>query len=77
MLLFKLSVAEKSLPCDFESSYACGYQPLVEGRIQWERINVKDGDQHTSPSLDASRNSRGKIEGWKHIRQFLFSAVML
>ena len=58
---FKCSVAEKSLRCDFTSSYACGYQPLVEGRIKWERTNVKYGDQYLSPSVDASGNSQGRL----------------
>ena len=51
--------AEKSLTCDFESRYVCGYEPLFDSRIQWERINVKDGDQHTSPSTDGSGNTKG------------------
>ena len=58
---FDITDAEKSLECDFESSYACGYEPFVQGRIVWERSNVRDGQEHLSPSLDASGSSKGKL----------------
>ena len=50
---------EKSLQCDFESAYACGYRQVVDGRIQWERASVEDGDLSLSPDRDASGNSKG------------------
>ena len=48
----------KSLDCDFEGSYACGFQHLVDGRVQWERLNAGAGNRK-SPKSDASSNIEG------------------
>ena len=50
---------QKMLNCEFEENFACGFKPLIGGRVQWERTSVQGGDRSQSPLADASGSQDG------------------